>query len=98
MSLRVSAMALLALVIQVDLGSTCSGNFPAQIFGLKNTSDCVSTEKACIERRAFPRNQPLFASHQQLSFIFENYDQLCGSARKQGRCAKPRVLHITFTS
>lgn len=103
MSLRVSAMALLTLVIQIDLGSTCSGNFPAQIFGLTNTSNCVNPGQACIEKRTSPRNQSMFASHQRLLlltifFIFENCDQLCGSARKQGWCAKPRVSHITFTS
>lgn len=68
-SLRVSAMALLTLIIQVDLGSTCSGNFPVQIFGLKNTRNCVSTGQACIEKRASHRNQSMFASHQQLLLL-----------------------------
>lgn len=50
-------MAILALMVPVDLRSTCFANFPVQIFGIKNPGNCEGAGLACVDVPREPVHQ-----------------------------------------
>lgn len=62
-------MALLTLVTQVDPESRFSVNFPVQIVGLKNISNCCEYSVGLYGEKDSHRNQSVFASNQQLLLL-----------------------------